>query len=108
MRILLLASSVLALAGCGVPQASLMFTPVIYYDDGLDPLTHVDPSHRTTSQRVFYATNRARSPERFNEPLVYGNTPTPTLQLGMARVRYGEDLSWEALHKASRSVDRQA
>ena len=106
MRVPVLSFCVLVLAGCGVPEASLMVTPIIYHGDGLDPLAHVDPSHRTTSQRVFYATNRARSSGRFDEPLAYGNTPTASLQLGMARVRFGEGIPWETLHEASRSVER--
>jgi esterase/lipase superfamily enzyme len=84
-----------------------MVTPIIYQEGGIDPLAHLDPSHRTTSHRVFYATNRARSQRRFDDPLAYGNTPTATLQLGMARVRFGEELSWDALHDASRSAVRE-
>lgn len=101
MRILFL-TVVLALAGCGVPQASLMVTPLIYRDGGIDPLAHVDPSHRTTSQQVFYATNRARNAGAFDDPRSYGNTPTETLQLGMVRVQFGDDISWEDLYEATR------
>ena len=107
MRLPLLAAWVLALAGCGVPEAPLMVTPVIYRSGGLDPLAHVDPSHRTTAQRVFYATSRSRAAERFDEPMAYGNTPTTTLQVGMARVRFGDDTSWQKLHEASKSDERR-
>ena len=96
-----------ALVGCGVPERKLMVTPVLYHSDALDPLSHVDASHRTTSQRVFYATNRDRIHGGYDQPLAYGNQPTDTLQLGMARIRFGETDSWEALHAASRGDERQ-
>lgn len=83
-----------------------MVTPLIYHQGGIDPLAHVDPSHRTTSQQVFYATNRARVTGSFDDPRAYGNTPTATLQLGMARIQFGEDLSWGDLHEATRSTER--
>lgn len=108
MTMRLLALTVLVAAtGCGVPQGTLMVTPLIYHEDGIDPLAHLDPSHRTTSQQVFYATNRARAAGPFDDPRAYGNTPTSTLQLGMARIQFGEDLSWEDLHEATRSRDRE-
>jgi esterase/lipase superfamily enzyme len=94
------------LAGCGVPEGSLMVTPLIYAEDGIDPFAHVDPARRTPSQRVFYATNRARAAGHFDDPRAYGNTPTDTLQIGMARVRFGDDLSWDALYDASRTAQR--
>lgn len=97
----------LALAGCGVPKGMLMVTPLIYHDGGLDPLAHVDPSHRTTSHQVFFATTRARWSGEFDDPVGYGNTPTETLQVGMARVRFGEDdLTWDDLYSATRSPER--
>lgn len=101
MRFLLLLLLVLC-AGCGVPQTSMMVTPVIYRDGGIDPLAHVDAAHRTTSQQVFYATNRARAGGPFDDPRSYGNTPTETLQLGMVRVQFGDDITWDELYEATR------
>ncbi len=94
-------------AGCGVPQGTLMVTPLIYREDGIDPFAHVDSAHRTPAQLVFYATNRSRASGPFDDPRAYGNTPSSTLQLGMARVRFGDDLTWEDLSEASRASDRK-
>jgi esterase/lipase superfamily enzyme len=96
----------LVLAGCGVPQASLMVTPLIYHEGGIDPLAHVDASHRTLSHDVFFATNRARAVGQFDDPRAYSNTPTETLQLGMARVQFGDTLTWDELHHATRTGER--
>lgn len=95
-----------AIPGCGVPQDSLMVSPIIYDADGIDPLAHLDPSHRTPSEEIFFVTNRARDPGTYDSPLAYGNTPTDTLQFGMARVRFGDDLTWAELHAASRRPQR--
>lgn len=96
----------LMLSGCGVPNAQLMVTPVIYDGDTLDPFAHVDETHRTPSMTVFFATNRARATGRFDAPMAYGNSLTNTLQLGSARVRFGRDMDWETLHEESRSLKR--
>lgn len=94
------------LAGCGVPNAQLMVTPVIYDGDTLDPFVHLDEAHQTPSMTVFFATNRARSTGRFDSPLAYGNSTTSTLQLGTARVQFGNQLTWETLHEESRTPAR--
>ncbi len=97
---------ILLTAGCGVEPVVLMDTPVIYHEDGIDPLAHLEKPQRTTSHSIFYATTRQRRLDSLFEPLAYGNTPATTLQVGKARVSFGRDLLWEVLHNESKSAIR--
>lgn len=96
-----------ALTGCGVPRDSLMVAPVIYGEEGVDPLANTDPSHRSPHESIYFVTNRERDAGTFDQPLAYGNVPSSTLQIGTARVRFGDDVTWEELHAATRSADRE-
>ncbi len=79
---------------------TLMPTPVLYHHSGLDPFTHLNPSHRTTTPTVFYATTRAQS--KVAGKLAYGNRVDSDLHLGIATVRMGNSGDrWEDLKKSS-------
>lgn len=88
------------IGGCGVTPETLMVTPVIYQDGGLDPFNHLADEHRTTTVPVFYATTRQQVFD--GETMRYGNRLTESLQLGEAHVQFGDRMRWDDLHSMSR------
>jgi esterase/lipase superfamily enzyme len=92
------------LAGCQAPPVRLMPTPVPFVRGGVDPFASAGAALAGADVPVFYATNRAalvEQPEPLHLPL-----PVPTLRLGVAHVRIGDDtLDWETLHRLSTSAD---
>lgn len=88
------------ISGCGVTPETLMVTPVIYQEGGLDPFDHLAEEHRTTTVPVFYATTRQQIFD--GETMQYGNRLTESLQLGEAHVQFGDRMRWDDLHSMSR------
>ena len=87
----------LLLGACAGPTPlMLMSTPVLYHQAAIDPFAHLSPAERVPDVALFYATTRAP------EGAGYGNRVSPTLQLGRAQVRLGDQQSdWSQLHSAS-------
>ena len=96
----------LPLAGCGVAREPLMPTPILYTSGDLDPFAHLADDRQTTTEHIFYATDREPLHGRAEDP-EYGNKTLHHLHLGEAVVRFGdEDLSWDGLHEASTTEAR--
>lgn len=90
-----------ALSGCASHKIlTLMPTPVLYRDSGIDPFVHLAPEHQTTTTRVFYATNR--KPVSTSGDTRYSNDLDKILHLGTANVRIGDpSTDWETLTRHS-------
>ena len=81
---LILAS--MLISGCASHETiTLMPTPVIYHDSGIDPFAHLNPEQKNTVTQVFYATNRKRI--KAENSLHYGNEFDVDIHLGQANVR---------------------
>ncbi|MCA9423619.1 MAG: alpha/beta hydrolase [Candidatus Omnitrophica bacterium] len=91
------------LTGCG---QTLMPTPAIYRQGGLDPFVSVRPEDRTNLVPVYYVTDR--EPAKTTDiRQYYSGRRSPDLRVGQARVRIGSpDLSWEELERESRLEKR--
>ncbi len=96
-------------AGCSTPKPlTLMTTPVLYTDAGVDPFAHLGPKDKTVNTSVFFATNRERQ-KTGDERTAYGNGIGEYLHLGRAVVRMGtEETSWDDLYRASTTRKRTA
>ena len=93
----------LLFVGCATKiseSLTLMPTPVLYEEDGLEPFSHVADAMRTPLTNVFYATNRAHQGHNSSKP--YGNGFEDELHLGRAAVRIGErGFSWDDVVRVS-------
>ena len=69
------------LAGC---QPKLMPTPVVFDGTGIDPITDTRAGKRTTTSRVFYATDWTPRPHPENPVLTYSNDRDFGLRVGVA------------------------
>lgn len=81
-----------------------MPAPVIYQGAEVDPYSQLNHEEKTTSMRVFYATNRE---SRWSSgESIYGNGMSDRLHLGEVQIRFGDDLtSWDDLYLASTRAD---
>ncbi|MHC4947660.1 MAG: alpha/beta hydrolase [Planctomycetota bacterium] len=93
----------LLLAGCGPP--TLMPTPVAFYAD-TDPIADTPADERTTTTRVFIATDRTPSGKTDDAATFYSNERDYGLRLGVATVEIGLDMTWDELHAESRREER--
>lgn len=94
------------LAGCSSHKVlTLMPTPVIYQDSGIDPFAHLTLAHQSTKTQVFYATNRV--PKSLGNKIVYSNSLDSTLHLGKATILMGDpDSIWDDLYQFSLSSEQ--
>lgn len=94
-------------SGCGVGMESLMPTPVLYTEVGLDPLANVPEHERWTPRLIYYATTRAR--DRDFQKIAYANTPGDEMALGLALIGFGgRDMTWSDLRRVSTQSSREA
>ncbi len=93
-------------AGCSSRKnLTLMPTPVIYQDSGVDPFAHLTPAQKSTRTQVFYATNRR--PKSSEDKIVYGNTLDSKIHLGKAIILMGDpDSKWDDLYNFSLSSEQ--
>lgn len=85
-------------AGC---QPKLMPTPVAFSGAGIDPIAEAPPEDRTTTSRVFYATDRTPRPDPATPASTYSNDRDHGLRLGVASVDLAPGKTWEELHGLS-------
>jgi esterase/lipase superfamily enzyme len=92
-------------AGCG-GKPQLMPTPNVYASGDPAPFADVPPERQNNRVEVLYLTDRAMeeggTPERPN----YGHKRSRSVAFGVCDVRFGEDVSWDELVKASTSKKR--
>lgn len=91
----LLLATLLIATGCATPKPlTLMPTPVLYEQEGIEPFSHVAPELRSPVTQVFYATNRSHRQHDPQRP--YGNGVDDELHLGRASVYIGNPgADWE-------------
>lgn len=104
MRFTLAILAVVILGGCG--KQTLMKTPAIVADGGLDPFAAVPANLQGSDAYVFVASARTVSgsddPARF-----YTDDRSREVRLGLATVEIGEDLTWDELVDVSLAAKRQ-
>jgi esterase/lipase superfamily enzyme len=92
-------------AGCG-GKPHLMPTPNIYAGGKPSPFDDVPPALQNNRVEVLYLTDRAleegSTPERPN----YGHKRSRSLAFGVCEIRFGKDVPWDELVKASTSKKR--
>ncbi|MHC4786767.1 MAG: alpha/beta hydrolase [Planctomycetota bacterium] len=100
----LVATLVLAvLGGC---QWTMMPTPVVFWNDEIDPGAWTPEADRSTMVKVFYVTDRRASGKMENRK--YTNGRGEKLRLGEATVRIGsKHMTWDDLNAASNSSQRR-
>ncbi len=102
----------LALAGCGSKQPQLMPTPNVYTHPDWNPFADVPQALRSNRVDVLYITDRVPGGDKDNKSespgrLDYGHERSRSAAFGEATLQIGsENLSWDALVQASRSVQR--
>jgi esterase/lipase superfamily enzyme len=97
---------ILASAGCGsVSVEPLMPTPVLFTTGDFAPLDHIPEHERWIPRLVYYATDRARTPNV--QEIAYGNTPSDDVSVGIALVGFGgPSMTWSDLDRKSRMKER--
>lgn len=97
---------ILASAGCGsVSVEPLMPTPVLFTTGDFAPLDHIPERERWVPRRIYYATDRARTPNV--QEIAYGNTPSDDVSVGMALIGFGgPSMTWSDLDRKSRMKER--
>ncbi|HEY5871508.1 MAG TPA: alpha/beta hydrolase, partial [Candidatus Tectomicrobia bacterium] len=91
------------LTGC--PGPHLMPTPNVYVQTPSNPFTDVDPSLRTNTVDVLYATDRKPVP-RDDGTLAYGYGRSFALAVGSCVVEIGQDVAWDILVQQSQQAER--
>jgi esterase/lipase superfamily enzyme len=95
----LMASCLLASCAAKAPM-TLMPTPVLYRNAVIDPFAHLDQTHRTTTSRVYFFTNRAARIE--DGSTLYLNQMSDAQGFGQAVVRMGQPgFDWTSLVRQS-------
>ncbi len=78
----------------------MMPAPVIYHNSAIDPFAHLANAQKTTTTKVFYATNR--TPESNGIEQQYGNSIDSAVHLGVATVQMGDHRTdWADLYQYS-------
>jgi esterase/lipase superfamily enzyme len=99
----------LGATGCS-SKPTLMPTPAIYADTGLDPLPNVPPELQSNRVPVLFVTDRVpETPEgKPADPnlVYYGQKRSRSAAFGVAEVQIGENVSWDELAKLSRTAKR--
>lgn len=107
LRIVLVGLSAVFITAC--EHTGLMKTPNIYLATDLDPFAELSPEKQKITVDLLYATDRV--PEQdVEEPhgrgVQYGHHRSDSLAFGRATVALGEHVTWEELHEASLSRQR--
>jgi esterase/lipase superfamily enzyme len=93
------------LMGCA--KDSLMPTPVVFDETGLDPFVGLPLPQRTTTTEVFvFADRKPRGAEVTGE--YFSNDRDQALRLGIATVDVGTGMTWSGLHEESLRSRRRA
>lgn len=89
------------LPGCAYHKTTKMMpAPVIYHNSAIDPFAHLDEAQKTTTTKVFYATNRAAETNLIGQQ--YGNSIDNAIHLGVATIQMGDHhTDWADLHEYS-------
>lgn len=107
LRLLLVGLSALTFSAC--EHTGLMKTPNIYLATDLDPFAALPPEKQQVTVDLLYATDRVPE-ENPEEPrglgIQYGHHRSDSLAFGRATVALGEHVTWEELHEASLSRQR--
>ena len=93
-------------AGCGGPTP-LMPTPNIYARGFADPFENLPPEQQTNAVDVLYMTDRKPEPDSKPDNAKYGVKRSRSVGYGIATVEFGEDVSWAALERASKTSKRK-
>jgi len=98
-------SLVTVLAGCGgAPQ--LMPTPNLYTRGDVNPFLGVSEDLQNNKVEVVYATDRVPE-DKTPDHVQYGYKRSRSVGFGVSEVRFGKDVSWADLVKASTSKKRE-
>ena len=92
-------------AGCG-GKPQLMPTPNIYANGDPAPFAEVPAERQSNRVEVLYLTDRALEPEATPDRPEYGHKRSRSLAFGVCEVRFGENVSWDELVKASTNRKR--
>ena len=107
LRFVLVGLSALCISAC--EHTGLMKTPNIYLATNLDPFAALPPEKQKVTVDLLYATDRVPE-EDVEEPhgrgIQYGHHRSDSLAFGRATVALGEHVTWEDLHEASLSRQR--
>ena len=104
--VLLLAALLFAAvaAGCGRPQ--LMATPNLYADGDASHFAEVPAALQSNQVEILYLTDRARDEKTSPEGPTYNHKRSRSVAFGACEVRFGKDVPWDELVKASTSPKR--
>jgi esterase/lipase superfamily enzyme len=86
-------------AGCAGP--SLPPTPNLYLQGATTALVEMPPDRQTVEIELLYATDRMPVEDAKRPAQRYGDRRSPSLAVGRATVRLGNDLPWEAVRDES-------
>ncbi len=93
-------------AGCSTGIKTLMPTPLVFTELGVDPVAHVPEGERFPARRVYFATNRERADD--HRTVAFTNTPSEVVSVGLSMIGFGSPtLSWDQLREASVQRDRE-
>jgi esterase/lipase superfamily enzyme len=89
------------LPGCAHHKTTTMMpAPVIYHNSAIDPFAHLPSAQKTTTTKVFYATNR--TPDSYLSERQYGNSIDSEIHLGVATIQMGDvTTDWSDLYEYS-------
>jgi esterase/lipase superfamily enzyme len=102
---LLLAFVLLLASGCG-GSTPLMPTPNIYARGLAEPFENVPPALQSDTVDVLYMTDRKPEPGSTPGSAKYGIKRSRSVGYGIATVKFGKDVSWEQLERASKTSKR--
>jgi esterase/lipase superfamily enzyme len=92
-------------AGCG-GKAQLMPTPNLYANGDPAPFADVPPERRNNHVEILYLTDRTLEEGSTPDRPEYGHKRSRSLAFGVCEVRFGENVSWAELVKASTTKRR--
>jgi esterase/lipase superfamily enzyme len=92
-------------AGCG-GSTPLMPTPNIYARGLAEPFENVPPALQSDTVDVLYMTDRKPEPGSKPANAKYGIKRSRSVAYGIATVRFGKDVSWDQLERASKTSKR--
>ncbi len=89
------------LSGCAHHKTTTMMpAPVIYHNSAIDPFAHLPTAQKTTTTKVFYATNRM--PDSYSTEPKYGNSIDSEVHLGAATIQMGDvTTDWSDIYEYS-------
>ena len=92
-------------AGCG-GKPQLMPTPNLYATGDPAPFADVPPERRSNHLEILYLTDRKLEEGSTPDRPEYGHKRSRSLAFGVCEVRFGQDVSWTELVKASTTKRR--